>query len=250
MTGQGAASLQEMLDERRHLLETAGWMFGAAAADQIVLETYRRWYALDDGERARIAVPRAWLTRVAGGICLDLLARSSSSDLGPVPGPGPRPQAPRSPAPRPRTPAGRPAEDPVEAWLRRHPQQDDTDPALLARHDHVVRRFAAACGTGDTETLRRLLADDAIVVGDGGGKVRAVPHPIHGAAAVAGFVTTLLNGEPRMTVTVESVNGRTGLVPRRAGRAAAVISLSVAGAEVTAVWIVLNPDKLRRWNRS
>jgi RNA polymerase sigma-70 factor (ECF subfamily) len=29
----------------------------------------------------------------------------------------------------------------------------------------------------------------------------------------------------------------------------AVISASVAGAEVTAVWIVLNPDKLRRWHR-
>jgi RNA polymerase sigma-70 factor (ECF subfamily) len=50
-------------------------------------------------------------------------------------------------------------------------------------------------------------------------------------------------------VTVESVNGRTGLVLRSAGQAVAVISVSVADSEVTAVWIVLNPDKLQRWQR-
>ena len=62
-----AASLAEMLDERRHLLAITKWMFGAVTADQIVHETYRRRYALDDDERARIAVLRACLARVAGG---------------------------------------------------------------------------------------------------------------------------------------------------------------------------------------
>lgn len=70
MTGPDAgalASLAEMLDERRHLVDIATWMFGStAAAEEIVQETYRRWYVLDDGERAAIALPRAWLTRVAG----------------------------------------------------------------------------------------------------------------------------------------------------------------------------------------
>ncbi|MFC5752401.1 hypothetical protein [Actinomadura rugatobispora] len=227
MTGSGAASsLAEMLDERRHLLEIAVWMFGAGAAERIVHETYRRWYALDDGEREGIAVPRAWLTRVAGGICLQLLVSAS---------------------PLPAGPALRPAPDPVTAWARRHPRQDVSDPALLGRHDHVVRRFAAACGTGDTAALEAVLAADAMVVSDGGGQVRAAIHPTRGADAVARFVTALLTGRPRTVATVESVNGRTGLVLRRAGRAVAVVSVSVAGAEVTAVWIVLNPDKLRRW---
>jgi hypothetical protein len=30
----------------------------------------------------------------------------------------------------------------------------------------------------------------------------------------------------------------------------AVVSVTIAGAEVTAVWIVLNPDKLHGWHRS
>jgi RNA polymerase sigma-70 factor (ECF subfamily) len=229
MTGaDAAASLAEMLDERRHLLEIAVRMFGEAAAERIVHETYGRWYALDDDERARISTPRAWLTRTAGGICLDLLA-SSARPLGDPPSPG-------GPAPRP---------DPVTAWARRHPRQE----ALLARHDHVVRRFAAAWDAGDTATLTAILAADAMAVSDGGGKVRAPVHPTHGAGAVARYVTTLLAGRPRTAVTVESVNGRAGLALRRDGTAVAVVSLSVAGGEVTAVWIVVNPDKLRRWNR-
>src|SRR5581483_5246941 len=144
-------------------------------ADRIVGETYRRWYALEEGERAAIAVPRAWLTRVAGGICRELLA-------------APERGFPAVPA------TSDPASDAVAAWLRRRPEQDYSDPELLARHDQVVRRFGAACQTGDIGTLRAVLAADAMVVSDGGGKVRAAPHPTHGADAVARFIATLLTG--------------------------------------------------------
>ncbi|MET9247929.1 hypothetical protein [Nonomuraea sp. NPDC003709] len=235
MTDVSAGTLAEMLDERQHLLEIALWMFGSeSTADRIVQETYRRWYALDDEERAGIAVPRAWLTRVAGGICLELLAAP-----GPLPGPGtaeaPSPAA--APAPRPQ-PARRPAH-----------QQARPDRAMLVRHDRVARRFAAACDLGDTAALRAVLAADAIVVSDGGGKLRAPVRPTYGADAVARFVTSLLAGRPGTEVAVESVNGRTGLVLRQAGRAVAVVGVSVAETEITAVWIVLNPDKLQRWHR-
>ncbi|MFG2004223.1 hypothetical protein ACGFNU_34190 [Spirillospora sp. NPDC048911] len=256
MTDTGAAaSLAEMLDERRHLLEIAGWMFGTAAADQIVQETYRRWYTLDPDERAGIASPRAWLTRAAGGICLDLLAPTTDAPAhgGPVIGEGqahpPNPHHAPDPVSVRLQQHPHQAPDPVSAWLQRRPQQDHSDQALLARHDHVVRRFAAACDTADTAALKKVLAVDAMVVSDGGGKVRAAMHPTHGADAVAHFVTALLAGRPRTVVSVESVNGRTGLVLRRAGQAVAVVSLSIAAAEVTAVWIVLNPDKMRRWHR-
>lgn len=84
---------------------------------------------------------------------------------------------------------------------------------------------------------------------DGGGKLRAAVRPTCGADAVARFVTALLTGQPGTEVAVASVNGRTGLALRRAGQAVAVVSLSVAGTRVTAVWIVLNPDKLQRWHR-
>lgn len=120
--------------------------------------------------------------------------------------------------------------------------------AMLARHDRVARRFAAACQAGGTEALREVLAADAIVVSDGGGKVRVAVWPSYGADAVAQVVTALLIDQPGTDLAIGSVNGRAGLVLRRAGKAVAVVSVSVAGAEVTAVWIVLNPDKLQRWH--
>ncbi|MEU7746078.1 hypothetical protein [Nonomuraea sp. NPDC049158] len=250
MTEVSAGTLAEMLDERQHLLEIAWWMSGSElTADWIVQETYRHWYALDDEERAAIAVPRAWLTRVAGGICLDLLAASAPS---PTPSGTPRPGTAGAfttvgPAHWPEPAVGpayrpEPAAGPV-------PQQARADHAMLAGHDRVARRFAAACGMGDAAALRAVLAADAMVVSDGGGKLRAAVRPTYGADAVARFITALLTGQPGTEWAVESVNGRTGLVLRQAGRALAVAGVSVAGAEVTAVWIVLNPDKLQRWHR-
>ncbi|MEV0388496.1 nuclear transport factor 2 family protein [Nonomuraea sp. NPDC050643] len=269
MTDAGAVSLAEMLDERQHLLDIALWMFGSAAtAERIVHETYRRWYALDDGERAGIAVPRAWLTRVAGGICLSLLASGTpggtptgapGETLAGIPGDAlaAAPDATFAAAPD-RTLAGspesgvtgvpaRPAGG-VVGPARGGPGRIGDDRAMLDRHDRIARRFAAACDAGDPAALREILADDAMTVSDGGGRVRAAVRPAHGADAVARFVTALLARQPGTVVAAEPVNGRTGLVLRRAGRAVAAVSVSVAGARVTAVWIVLNPDKLLGWH--
>ena len=222
MTEAGAESLAEMLDERQHLLEIALWMFGSdTTADHVVQETYRRWYALDQEERAAIAVPRAWLTRTAGSICLELLADPDHVPGGPV--------TPAQPVPGPTS------------------HQAGYGQAMLARHERVARRFAAACQAGDTEALREVLAADAIVVSDGGGKVRVAVRPSYGVDAVAQVVTALLIDQPGTDLAIGSVNGRAGLVLRRAGKVVAVVSVSVAGAEVTAVWIILNPDKLQRW---
>jgi RNA polymerase sigma-70 factor (ECF subfamily) len=248
-TGHAAGSLAEMLDERQHLLEVATWMFGSAGlADRIVEETYRRWYALSDDELAGIAVPRAWLTKVAEGICLELLAF----------GAGVLPQVTATTAARTSHPAttghGEPAAASAAPAAARssveHPRlHNGAAREMVDRHDRVARRFAAACRTADTAALAAVLAADAVVVSDGGGKLRAAVRPVHGADEVAGFVAALLSGQPGTALTAELVNGRTGLVLRQAGQAVAVVSLSVAEAAVTAVWIVLNPDKLESWKR-
>ncbi|MFG3142832.1 RNA polymerase subunit sigma, partial [Streptomyces sp. NPDC048211] len=60
---------------------------------------------------------------------------------------------------------------------------------------------------------------------------------------------TLLARHPRTTLRTHSVNGRTGLVVRYDEQVVAVISLDIAGHLVVQVWVILNPDKLRSWNR-
>lgn len=119
---------------------------------------------------------------------------------------------------------------------------------MFKRGDHaVVHRFAMACRAGSAAAIRSLLAPEVIAVSDGGGQVFTAPGPVRGIAQVAECVSAVLGVHPEMALTVEAVNGQPGVVLRGAGRVIAVVSLKVTGAKVAAVWIVLNPDKLRHW---
>jgi RNA polymerase sigma-70 factor (ECF subfamily) len=61
--------------ERRRLLNLGYRMLGSVQdAEDVVQETYARWYALPEEAQQEIEVPMAWLTRVASRICLDHLA--------------------------------------------------------------------------------------------------------------------------------------------------------------------------------
>ncbi|MBP2352439.1 RNA polymerase sigma-70 factor (ECF subfamily) [Kribbella aluminosa] len=107
-----------------------------------------------------------------------------------------------------------------------------------------MHRFATACRAGSAGAVRSLLTQNVVAVSDGGGRVITAGR-IHGPGDVARCVTELVG--PGADLAVEAVNGQPGVVLRDAGRVVAVVSLQVAGAKVAAVWIVLNPDKLRHW---
>jgi RNA polymerase sigma factor (sigma-70 family) len=65
---------EAITDERRRLTNLAYRLLGSLAdAEDVVQETYARWYAQSARQRDAIASPAAWLTTVAGRICLDLL---------------------------------------------------------------------------------------------------------------------------------------------------------------------------------
>jgi RNA polymerase sigma-70 factor (ECF subfamily) len=64
----------EIASERRQLLNLAYRLLGSLAdAEDVLQETSARWYALSPRQRAAIESPGAWLTKVAGRICLDVL---------------------------------------------------------------------------------------------------------------------------------------------------------------------------------
>jgi RNA polymerase sigma factor (sigma-70 family) len=78
MTGSGDdrldPGLSAIMSERRQLINLAYRLLGSLAdAEDVVQETYTRWYAMSPDEQAAIETPGAWLTRVASRICLDLL---------------------------------------------------------------------------------------------------------------------------------------------------------------------------------
>jgi RNA polymerase sigma-70 factor, ECF subfamily len=114
--------------------------------------------------------------------------------------------------------------------------------------DEVAHRFIAAWEEGDTDGLIALLAPDATVYGDGGGKAPSVRQPLVGAERVAKALVGWGRQarEHGLVHRPALVNGDPGLVfyDDASGRALWVAALDIADGVVVAVRSVLNPDKL------
>ncbi|WP_405011905.1 RNA polymerase sigma factor SigJ [Kitasatospora sp. NBC_01539] len=63
-----------VVGERRQLIDVAYRLLGSPAeAEDAVQEAYARWYAMSRQQQEAVVSPGAWLTTVAGRVCLDLL---------------------------------------------------------------------------------------------------------------------------------------------------------------------------------
>ena len=72
--GRPDPSLSAIMSERRQLINLAYRLLGSLAdAEDVVQETYARWYAMSKQQQQAIESPGAWLTTVASRICLDML---------------------------------------------------------------------------------------------------------------------------------------------------------------------------------
>ncbi|GAA3408183.1 RNA polymerase sigma factor SigJ [Streptosporangium vulgare] len=66
--------LSAIVSERRQLINLAYRLLGSLAdAEDVVQETYARWYAMSRQRREAVESPGGWLTTVASRVCLDLL---------------------------------------------------------------------------------------------------------------------------------------------------------------------------------
>ena len=66
--------LSAVMSERRSLINLAYRLLGSMAeAEDVVQETYARWYTMSAQQQEVIESPGAWLTTVASRICLNLL---------------------------------------------------------------------------------------------------------------------------------------------------------------------------------
>ncbi|MCQ9184841.1 RNA polymerase sigma factor SigJ [Streptomyces sp. IBSBF 2953] len=121
----------------------------------------------------------------------------------------------------------------------------------------IVEEFLAAATSGRTEPLVRLLTQDAIAIGDGGGKVPARAKAFEGALAVATFMRGLfkpsrakqaiVGGSPDVYATY--ANGAPALVVVLDGRVIGVMCLEIGPDGIAAFRSQVNPDKLERATR-
>jgi RNA polymerase sigma-70 factor (ECF subfamily) len=112
----------------------------------------------------------------------------------------------------------------------------------------LADRFLAAARDGDLAGLERLLAEDVVLHGDGGGKVPALARAIHGRARVARTLIAWVRAGRRLAgleLRRADVNGQPGLVMAdREGRPVAVWALDAAEGRIQGLSSVVNPDKL------
>jgi RNA polymerase sigma-70 factor (ECF subfamily) len=136
----------------------------------------------------------------------------------------------------------------ILARARRHMQEGRRRfEVSREERDEVARRFIAAWEEGETEALVELLADDATVYGDGGGKAPSLPVPLVGAERVAKaiFGWSRQAREHGLRHRPALVNGDPGVVFYDGdGRTVWVSGLEIADGVVVAIRSILNPDKL------
>jgi RNA polymerase sigma-70 factor (ECF subfamily) len=131
---------------------------------------------------------------------------------------------------------------------RRHVDEErprfDPDPE---QRFALAERFLQAARDGDMDALVAMLAPDAVLTGDGGGKAIAAARPFVGAGPIARAVQTFAARGDRWGVTVAPalVNGQPGFrTLDEQGRLVNVFAIDVADGRIVRVYAVANPDKL------
>ncbi|GAA1228066.1 MULTISPECIES: RNA polymerase sigma-70 factor [Streptomyces] len=118
----------------------------------------------------------------------------------------------------------------------------DVDP--VEQRD-LTERFLAAATGGDLEGLMTLLAPDARLVGDSGGKSKAPLRVIESADKVGRFLLgAAKGGGAGFTFRIVELNGGPAVLALVDGKPDSVFQVDVADGHVQCVYIVRNPDKL------
>jgi RNA polymerase sigma-70 factor, ECF subfamily len=117
--------------------------------------------------------------------------------------------------------------------------------------ERLFGAFSEAVRSLDVDALAKALAEDAVMLSDGGGKVAAVPRPLHGGALVAktfiGFAR--LPSSRGWRLEPARINGLPGCLvfDDSTGRLVQTIALAPSASEpgrIGALYIQRNPDKL------
>jgi RNA polymerase sigma-70 factor (ECF subfamily) len=131
---------------------------------------------------------------------------------------------------------------------RRHVQEAKPRYAVdQAEAERITRAFFAAARDGDVAGLRSMLAEDVVLMSDGGGKVLAFHNPIYGIAKMLRLFAGLARKHAFRPewLRMATIDGLPGYVSIDRGRLLQTTALEIHEGRITRIYITRNPDKLR-----
>lgn len=114
--------------------------------------------------------------------------------------------------------------------------------------DRLAAAFQRANAAGDMQALTALLAEDAVLYSDGGGKRAAALQPIRGADKIVRFLAGMARKAPSLLafdVRRAAVNGLAGFVLREPDGSVDTVAIDHRDGRITAIYLTRNPEKLR-----
>jgi RNA polymerase sigma-70 factor (ECF subfamily) len=139
----------------------------------------------------------------------------------------------------------------VRQMVHRARQRVQTDRARFTAppgaRERLLERFIVAVESGDRDSLLRLLDPDVTWTSDGGGKVQAAMRVLQGRDRIARMLWKFATkAERRLSHRIVRLNGEPAALEYFSGALFAATFLEADGEKVSAVYRILNPDKLRR----
>jgi len=115
-------------------------------------------------------------------------------------------------------------------------------------HEALITRFMQAFTTGNVDEVKAVLVEDAVWLADSGPDRLANRRGIRGrdriARGLAGLVRKI---PPEMEISIDviDVNGTPAVAMFDRGRLERVMAFDTSDEGITAIWILINPEKLR-----
>jgi RNA polymerase sigma-70 factor (ECF subfamily) len=127
--------------------------------------------------------------------------------------------------------------------------RDDRPRYVVPRETHLrlLGTFAQALQRGDFHAINALLAEDATLIGDGGGKVQSFPKPMAGGRRIAQlFYASSRRYGDELSVKLVVLNGQWALLRFIEGKLESAQSFETDGERIVRIHVQRNPDKLAR----
>ncbi|OBU48957.1 RNA polymerase sigma-70 factor [Stenotrophomonas maltophilia] len=112
-------------------------------------------------------------------------------------------------------------------------------------HQKLMRRFAEAASSGDLKAMKALMAESAVLIGDGGGIVTSFPKPMVGGARIAQLLyAPHLRRKEQLRMVPTMLNGRLGLLRYFEDVLESAMAFDTDGERIIEILVQRNPHKL------